>query len=166
VADHLCIGWEPVDARDVVAAAGGGVVGRTTLEAVAAFAGLSVVGSEIERVPIIAKTEIHSSRLGRTSRSRHLGGRPRDDSRGDGPGVRDGRVHASPRANARKGMVVEGEPTMLVKSDDWSGWMSTCATVVNLVPDFLAARPGLVTVDRLPLRRYRTGPLLHRAVAG
>jgi 2,4-diaminopentanoate dehydrogenase len=56
--------------------------------------------------------------------------------------------------------VIKGEPAELQLSNDRVATpFTTCAQVVNRIPDVINAEPGFVTVDRLPQLRYRAFPL-------
>jgi hypothetical protein len=54
---------------------------------------------------------------------------------------------------------VRGEPMLQLRNDRVPTRLVTCTTVVNRIPDVIAAEPGLVTLDRLPPPRYRHGSL-------
>ena len=164
VAGHLYIGDDPDEATHAAEANGWGrLLGRTTLEALAACAGLTPTGWESSVNPILAASDVYSHRL-----SRHF---PRGGVIGMAEAVRvrtaegvdlefetAGFVHAPDETPANEWWI-DGEPDLHVLNDNLPERMITCATAVNRVPDVLAARPGLVTVDRLPLPRYRPGIL-------
>jgi hypothetical protein len=50
---------------------------------------------------------------------------------------------------------VRGEPEVTVENPAPATDVLTCSTIVNRIPDVLAAPPGYVTVDRLPPLRFR-----------
>ena len=50
--------------------------------------------------------------------------------------------------------VLEGVPSMNMRSDNFHGDIITCAALVNRVPDVLAAKPGFLSVDELPVARF------------
>jgi 2,4-diaminopentanoate dehydrogenase len=55
--------------------------------------------------------------------------------------------------------VIEGEPSAVLENPSPATDVLTCATMVNRIPDVIAAAPGYVTVDQLPKLRYRAHPL-------
>jgi len=50
--------------------------------------------------------------------------------------------------------VVEGLPNMNMRTDNFQGDAITCASLVNRIPDAIAARPGFLSVDQLPSARH------------
>jgi len=164
VAERLHIGEDPEEATHAAEASGwGALIGRTTLEALAAVAGLSPTAWESGVTPVLAAGDVYSYSL-----SRHI---PQGAVLGMAETVRvrtvegvdlefqtEGFVHAPGETPANEWWI-EGEPDLHALNDRLPDRMITCATVVNRVPDVLAAPPGLVTVDRLPLPRYRPGVL-------
>lgn len=52
-----------------------------------------------------------------------------------------------------------GEPDMKFSLDKPDTVAHTCATVVNRISDVINARPGYVTVEKLPSAQYKTYPL-------
>jgi 4-hydroxy-tetrahydrodipicolinate reductase len=55
--------------------------------------------------------------------------------------------------------VIHGEPDAVLENPSPATDVLTCATMVNRIPDIIAAPPGIVTVDTLPKLRYRAHPL-------
>jgi 2,4-diaminopentanoate dehydrogenase len=51
--------------------------------------------------------------------------------------------------------IIHGEPTAVLENPKPATDVLTCATLVNRIPDVIAAPPGYVTVDMLPKLRYR-----------
>lgn len=53
--------------------------------------------------------------------------------------------------------VIEGTPSMNMRTDNFHGDVITCAALVNRIPDVLAAPAGFLSVDQLaPARHYTT----------
>jgi hypothetical protein len=50
---------------------------------------------------------------------------------------------------------VSGEPTVRILSDKLATHYTTCGTLVNRIPQLLAAKPGYRTIDRLPQVQYQ-----------
>jgi 4-hydroxy-tetrahydrodipicolinate reductase len=61
--------------------------------------------------------------------------------------------------------LITGEPAELrLFNDRVPTPLTTCAQVVNRIPDVINAEPGFTTVDQLPKLRYRPHPLAHYVV--
>ena len=69
-----------------------------------------------------------------------------------------GRVYAAGEVDTNE-WVVLGEPELRLFNDAVPTRFITCTSMVNRIPDVIAAPPGLVTLDRLPRPRYRHGAL-------
>ena len=94
---------------------------------------------------------------GRTRARRH---RCRDDRDRRGPDllVRDGRPRVRGGESDANEWHVRGDPPLELRNDRVPTRVITCTSVVNRIPDVIAAPPGLITLDRLPRPRYRPGP--------
>ncbi len=68
-----------------------------------------------------------------------------------------GRVYAEGESDANE-WHVRGDPPLELRNDRVPTRVITCTSVVNRIPDVIAAPPGLITLDRLPRPRYRPGP--------
>ena len=72
-----------------------------------------------------------------------------------------GRVYAEGEVDTNE-WVIKGEPDELrLFNDRVPTPFTTCAQVVNRIPDVINAEPGFTTVDKLPKLRYRAFPLGH-----
>ena len=69
-----------------------------------------------------------------------------------------GRVYAEGEVDTNE-WVVHGEPELRLFNDAVPTRLITCTSMVNRIPDVIAAPPGLVTLDRLPRPSYRHGAL-------
>jgi len=54
---------------------------------------------------------------------------------------------------------VNGEPELRLTNPAVPTQMTTCAQLVNRIPDVINAPPGFITMEKLPRPRYRTYPL-------
>jgi len=54
---------------------------------------------------------------------------------------------------------IEGEPDTFLENDKVATRFQTCTQMVNRIPDVINSRPGWVTVDQLPMLKYRAFPL-------
>lgn len=52
-----------------------------------------------------------------------------------------------------------GVPNTYLKNDRVATKLQTCTQIVNRIPDIINANPGYITVDQLPMLKYRTYPL-------
>ncbi|MBS1843231.1 MAG: dihydrodipicolinate reductase [Actinobacteria bacterium] len=163
VGRYLHLGWDPAQATASLAGQADGMTSQTALEALAAFAGLTPTHHEVSTELMIAEAELRSGRLDLNI--------PEGTVRGLSEVVRLATVEGIELELEMAGFVhgagetpvndwaIEGEPALRVQSEDFPGRLLTCTTLVNRIPDILAAPAGLITVDRLPLPRYRPGPL-------
>ena len=67
-----------------------------------------------------------------------------------------GRVYAEGEVDTNE-WVVHGEPELRLFNDAVPTRLITCTSMVNRIPDVIAAPPGLVTLDRSHGRSYRHG---------
>ncbi len=54
--------------------------------------------------------------------------------------------------------LIHGEPDIRFSVDHPDTVAHTCATIVNRIPDVIAAPPGFITMDKLPMPRYLAYP--------
>lgn len=50
---------------------------------------------------------------------------------------------------------IDGDPDMHIRTDNMTGEVTTTATVVNRIPDVIAAKPGYLTVAEMPRATYK-----------
>ncbi len=164
IAHDMRVGQSPETIRAALEGDGAAPsFGRNALDAIVAGLGLTAVSVSTSSEPVLAETVRHSSSLGvdiepglgigitevvevQTAQ----GARFRFEMTGKiyGPGEMDS-----------GGWSVKGEPNLQLVTPDIDGRMSTCAQLVNRIPDVINAPPGFVTIDRLPGLRYRAFPL-------
>lgn len=64
-------------------------------------------------------------------------------------------AYLPPGESAHNEWRVEGLPAMNLRTDDFQGDVITCAALVNRLADVIAAPPGFLAVDQLPVPGYR-----------
>lgn len=64
-----------------------------------------------------------------------------------------GKVYA-PNEFDRNGWTFEGEQTVTIKVNGPDTVRLTCSTLVNRIPNLIAAEPGYVSTDRFPVAKY------------
>jgi 2,4-diaminopentanoate dehydrogenase len=137
---------------------------RSTLEALVADAGLIVGETRPSVKPVLAPAETWSESLGRAIPPGHVLGVVDAVTLEtvEGPTFSfemAGRIYKPGEADENE-WIVRGDPEELhLRNDRVPTRLITCTSVVNRIPDVLAAEPGLVTMDRLPRPHYRHFPL-------
>jgi hypothetical protein len=134
--------------------------GRTTLHSLAAVAGLTVVDSETSTRPEVAKAPAECRALGLTVEPGQLIGFTDVDTvrTAEGPVLvleMTGKVYSDTDNDGNYWTVI-GEPTVELRNDVLPTHLTTCSTLVNRIPDVLAAEPGYRTLDQLPPLRFRS----------
>ncbi|MFI5617603.1 Gfo/Idh/MocA family oxidoreductase [Streptomyces sp. NPDC051567] len=136
-----------------------------SLYALAAAIGLTPHGSpECTTEPVIAQRDTYSKALGSTVGQGRLLGYTDTDTLHTKEGVTlsvssQGTVYEEGETDFNEWNMTDGSgnPTLHLRNSDLKTAHTTCATLVNRIPDVIAARPGIVTVDELPQLRYRPG---------
>ncbi len=62
--------------------------------------------------------------------------------------LRRGKVYAPGESDSNRWSLV-GEPSLELHNDDLPTHLTTCSTLVNRIPDVIAAEPGYRTLDLL-----------------
>jgi hypothetical protein len=133
--------------------------GRTSLRVLAAMAGLDVVDSMTSSRPDIAEAPIYSKALDCESPAGKVIGFTDVDEVTTREGIRlrlemTGKVYAGGETDSNA-WEVRGEPTVRILSDHLATHYTTCGTLLNRIPQLLAAEPGYLTIDSLPQLRYQ-----------
>ena len=137
---------------------------QNTLDALVASVGLTVAKVTPSVAPVLAEGDVRCESLGSTIPAGSVIGvvdGATFETR-EGPSFSFemvGRLYREGEADYNE-WVIKGEPAELRLSNDRVATpFTTCAQVVNRIPDVINAEPGFVTVDRLPQLRYRAFPL-------
>jgi 4-hydroxy-tetrahydrodipicolinate reductase len=136
---------------------------RSNLEALVAAAGLTPAAVRSSVTPSTAEADTWSASLGATVPAGAVLGVVDAVAieTEEGPAFTfemAGRVYAEGEVDTNE-WVVRGEPDLHLRNDAVPTRLITCTSVVNRIPDVIAAEPGLVTLDRLPRPSYRHGAL-------
>ena len=165
VARHVHLGETPEAFAEHLATHGWpDFVARATLEALASDAGLTPAAAVSSVAPVVSGEDVWSRSLDTTISAGHLLGVVDSvtlETR-EGPAFTfemEGRLYREGEVDTNQ-WVIHGEPELRLFNDRVPTRLVTCTSVVNRIPDVIAAPPGLVTLDRLPKPRYKHGPLL------
>ena len=134
--------------------------GRTSLHALAAMAALDVIDSKTSSRPDIAAAPVHCKALGIEIPAGKVIGFTDVDEVTTREGIRlslemTGKVYAEGETDSNA-WEVRGEPTVRILSDHLATHYTTCGTLLNRIPQLLAAEPGYLTIDSLPQLRYQS----------
>jgi 4-hydroxy-tetrahydrodipicolinate reductase len=66
----------------------------------------------------------------------------------------EGRVYSEGETD-KNSWQVKGEPDLVLNCQNANYRFTTCSTLVNRIPDVIAAAPGLCSLDRLTPTSYR-----------
>lgn len=133
--------------------------GRTSLQVLAAMAGLEVVDSTTSSRPDIAEAPVHCKALDSEIPAGKVIGFTDVDVVTTREGIRlrlemTGKVYVEGETDSNA-WEVRGEPTVRILSDHLATSYTTCGTLLNRIPQLLAADPGYLTIDTLPQLRYQ-----------
>ena len=133
-------------------------VARANLEALVADARLTVANVKSTVEPVLATRATPSTSIGTVPAGRLLGVVESTTVKAvEGPAFNfamTGRVYEPGESDTNE-WVIRGEPDLHLRNDRVPTRIITCTSVVNRIPDVIAAPPGLVTLDQLPQPRYR-----------
>lgn len=132
--------------------------GRNSLHALAAANGLTVIESTTETMPVLAPAEMRCAALEMTVPAGRVIGFTDIDTVRTREGVTlvlemTGKVYLAGE-NDSNAWTLTGEPSLDLTNAVLPTHLTTCATLVNRVPQVLAAEPGYVTVAELPPLRF------------
>lgn len=134
--------------------------GRTTLEALAAMSGLTVTETSTSTRAELTADGLHCTALGVDVPAGHVIGFTDIDTIRTAEGVElqlemCGKVYQEGESDSNT-WTIHGEPTVTLRNEDLPTHLTTCATLVNRIPQVLAADPGYATLDALPPLRFQT----------
>jgi hypothetical protein len=137
--------------------------GRTSLQALARLAGLTMASATTETKPTITDVPLECKALEMTVEPGHVIGFTDVDTVTTEEGVTlvlemTGKVYAPGEADHNT-WTITGEPTLTLVNDTLPTHLTTCSTLVNRIPDVIAAEPGYRTLDQLPMLRHRARSL-------
>lgn len=160
VAEHLFIGQSKAAFEAFVASSGWpAFVARQTLEALVARLGLTVETITSDVSAVIFEERVHSRSLNREIPAGNMVGtidRTVVATR-EGPTFEfsmEGRVYREGEKDSNAWQV-RGEPDLALDCHEANYRFTTCSTLVNRIPDIVAAAPGLCSLDQLPPPSYR-----------
>ena len=142
-------------------------VARQTLEALVAKLSLTVLDITSTVTPVVADEAVKSHSLGRWVPAGCLLGTvdTTEIRTAEGPTFRfamEGRVYRDGEADINV-WDITGEPDLQLRNDGVSYRFTTCTSVINRIPDVIAAEPGLVSLDRIRAPSYKHGDLKRSA---
>ncbi len=140
--------------------------GRTALELLARVVGLGIGEASTVTRPELAPCDMYCTALDLTIKQGDVIGFTDVDTVTTDAGIdlvleMTGRVYSPAESDVNVWRIL-GDPDLNIRSDVLPTHMTTCATLVNRIPDVLAARPGYLTLSDLGQLTYRhrlTGPM-------
>ncbi|WP_050930163.1 hypothetical protein [Aestuariivita boseongensis] len=160
VANHLLIGKSRAEFEDYVASSGWPeFVARQVLEALVARLGLKIGSMESDVTPVLADEQVHCRSLAAEIPKGHVIGtidRTAVTTQ-EGPSFEfamEGRIYREGENDTNLWQVT-GEPNLQLECDDANYRFTTCSTLINRIPDVIAAAPGLQSLDGLNPPSYR-----------
>lgn len=135
--------------------------GRSSLHVLAAMAGLDIVDSTTTSRPDIAQAPLYCKALAAEIPAGQVIGFTNVDEVTTRQGITlrlemTGKVYAEGETDSNA-WEVRGEPTVRILSDNLATHYTTCGTLLNRIPQLLAAEPGYRTIDGLPQLQYQDG---------
>lgn len=137
--------------------------GRNSLHALAAASGLTVIDSQTETEPVLAGEEIRCNALDTVVPAGRVIGFTDIDTvhTAEGPVLvleMTGKVYVEGEADNNE-WTLTGEPNLDLANLVLPTHLTTCATLVNRIPQVLSAAPGYVTIAELPRLQFMAGSL-------
>ncbi len=137
--------------------------GRNVVDALVADVGLTVVTQTTETRPDIAARPIRSRSTGVEYSPGTVIGFTDVDQVVTEEGMTityqmSGRVY-DPHEHDVNEWEIRGEPDFSLSNGKVPTQISTCAHLVNRIPDVINAEPGFITIEKLPRLRFRAFPL-------
>lgn len=136
---------------------------RAIMECQIADLGLGVKGIRQTFEPVIEDTAIEAKKLGMLIKRGEVSGMVEVLEIETEQGIKfrgeyTGRVYRPGESDVFE-LHVKGVPELHLVSDQFPTGMSTCAQMVNRIPDVINAAPGFITVEKLPKLKLRAYPL-------
>jgi 4-hydroxy-tetrahydrodipicolinate reductase len=133
--------------------------GRTSLQSLVAVAGLHPLESTTETRPVFASTDLKCKALGVIVPVGNVIGFTDIDTVTTEENVTltmemTGKVFTDEEADVNEWRTF-GEPNLTLINTDLHTHHTTCATLVNRIPDVIGAAPGFATLDKLPQLTFR-----------
>ncbi len=133
--------------------------GRTALELLADVAGLHPTAATTVSRPEVARADMHCAALQRPIPKGRVTGFTDVDTVRTREGVdlvleNTGKVYLPNESDVNEWRI-SGDPDLNLRNDNVPTHVTTCATLVNRIPQVIAARPGYLTVGDLPQLSYR-----------
>lgn len=136
---------------------------RMSLEAIVAGIGLTVKKIEQSTKPLTEEVDVECKSLGVVIRKGLVVGRAQitEIETEQGITIHGEEVSKVYRADEvdQNIWAIKGFPDTYLENDRVETRILTCTQMVNRIPDIINAKPGYVTVDQLPMLRYRAYPL-------
>lgn len=137
--------------------------GRNTLGALVEDLGLTAVAVERATRPDVARCPVPARSLGITVEAGRVIGFTDVDTVRTREGITlsfemTGRLYLEGETDIND-WTVTGEPDLRLSNPGVPTQTTTCAQLVNRIPDVINAPPGLITIEKLPRLRYRAHPL-------
>jgi hypothetical protein len=137
--------------------------GRNVLDALVADTGLTAKSVTTATRPDIATESMHSHSLNKNVTAGDVIGFTDVDEIQTEEGAvftfeMSGRVYGAGEGDINE-WSIEGEPNLVLSNGTVPTQTTTCAQLVNRIPDVIAAPAGFVTMEKLPRLRYRAFPL-------
>jgi len=136
---------------------------RMSLETIAAGIDLTVRSVEHRTEPLIDEADLYCKSLSKTIPKGRVIGRTQITEIETWQGVKFygeevSKVYEEGEVD-KNIWSIKGEPDSYLENDKVATRFQTCTQMVNRIPDVINCEPGYVTVDELPMLRYRAYPL-------
>jgi len=136
---------------------------RMSLETIAAGLGLTIKKIERSNEPITEEVDIQAPKLGITVKKGLITGRVQVTEIETEQGIRlrgeeISKLYKEREVDVTK-WVIKGVPDIYLENERVPTSLGTCTQMVNRIPDVINSESGYITVDQLPMLKYRAFPL-------